>query len=153
MNPRVLLLLLFFVPPLFVLVAQQRTPGEVVTGVEFGRQVYVAEGCIHCHSQYLRPRTTDEIWWGEAQDLAFSRQQAPVLIGNRRQGPDLMLTGRWKIREWQRRHLIDPRSVVPTSRMPEYAYLFAEGDTRGEALLDYLESLGRETPQQARPVR
>lgn len=120
-------------------------PSAHLHGVTLGRHVYVAEGCIHCHSQYLRPGTTDEAWWGEPRDPEFSRAQIPSLIGNRRQGPDLMNTGRRLPRDWQRQHLKDPRSVAPASRMPSYAHLFADDDPRGEALLDYLASLGRES--------
>jgi cbb3-type cytochrome c oxidase subunit II len=123
-----------------------------VAGVELGRQVYVAEGCIHCHSQYIRPGTADRDLWGEARDPEFSRTQRPALIGNRRQGPDLMNVGLRRTRDWQRMHLTDPRQVVPTSRMPSYAHLFVPGDPRGEALLDYLDSLGRE-PAAAAPSR
>ena len=66
MNSRLSLLLLFVVPPVLVLFAQHWTPKERVTGVELGRRIYVSEGCIHCHSQYLRPDTLDvpsvEVW-------------------------------------------------------------------------------------------
>jgi cytochrome c oxidase cbb3-type subunit 2 len=120
-----------------------------------GREVYIAEGCIHCHSQYVRPGTVDAERWGEARDPEFSRAQSPALIGNRRQGPDLMNVGLRLPRDWHRMHLRNPRSVSPTSIMPAYPHLFADGDPRGEALLDYLESLGREArtrgPGETRP--
>ena len=51
-----------------------------------GRQVYLSEGCLHCHSQYLRPGTLDEGLWGRAGKLEEVRKGVPVLIGNRRQG-------------------------------------------------------------------
>lgn len=124
-----------------------RADRDAVRGLQgalLGRQVYIAEGCIHCHSQFIRPRSPDVDVWGPARDPEFSRQQHPALIGNRRQGPDLMNVGARRTREWQRLHLLDPRRVSPGSRMPSYAHLFAPGDLRGEALLDYLDSLGRE---------
>jgi cytochrome c oxidase cbb3-type subunit 2 len=114
-------------------------------GADFGRQVYIAEGCIHCHSQYIRPDSIDEALWGDAREPDFSRYQNPALIGNRRQGPDLMNVGLRRTREWQRKHLRDPREIVPTSRMPSYDHLFSLDEPRGEALLDYLDSLGRES--------
>jgi len=128
----------------FWLGARQPTPTAV--GTARGRQVYIAEGCIHCHSQYIRPGTLDEELWGEPHHPEFARSQSPALIGNRRQGPDLQNIGLRRTREWHRLHLMEPRTVSPHSRMPSYAHLFlgpgAAG--RGEALLDYLGSLGHE---------
>lgn len=108
-----------------------------------GRRVYVAEGCIHCHSQYVRPGTMDEELWGPARPLADALALSPPLLGNRRQGPDLQNVGLRRPREWNRVHLIAPRSVVAGSRMPAYGHLFTGDASRGEALLDYLASLGR----------
>jgi cbb3-type cytochrome c oxidase subunit II len=135
----------FLSVPIGTCLAARWQPEPAAIGVTLGRQVYVAEGCIHCHSQYVRPGTADEDWWGAARDPEFSRGQSPSLIGNRRQGPDLMNAGLRLPREWQKRHLLDPRSVAPASRMPAYAHLFADGDPRGEALLDYIASLGHES--------
>jgi cytochrome c oxidase cbb3-type subunit 2 len=144
MNSRWLPLLVFLAIPAATLVATALRPEPALTGAALGRHVYVSEGCMHCHSQFIRPGTRDEELWGAARDPEFSRQQSPALIGNRRQGPDLMNVGARRIRDWQRMHLTTPRLVSPNSRMPSYAHLFAEGDPRGEALLDYLDSLGRE---------
>ncbi len=110
-----------------------------------GREVFISEGCIHCHSQYVRPGTTDEIRWGTAQPLSVSLAQRPPLFGNRRQGPDLQNVAARRSHEWQRAHLIAPRSITPGSRMPSYEHLFADDGQRGEALLSYLDSLGGET--------
>jgi cytochrome c oxidase cbb3-type subunit 2 len=117
-----------------------------------GREVYIAEGCIHCHSQYIRPGTADTVRWGPATPLAESPGETPPLYGNRRQGPDLAQVGARRSEAWNRLHLVDPRSLSPGSRMPAYARLFAEGDTRGEALVAYLASLGagREDERAAR---
>ena len=32
-------------------------------------QVYLSEGCIHCHSQYVRPGSLDEQNWGPVRDV------------------------------------------------------------------------------------
>lgn len=130
--------------PLALVATTAMQRGGESSGIAGGREVYIAEGCIHCHSQYVRPGSVDVELWGEPHDPEFSRQQSPALIGNRRQGPDLMNVGLRRTREWQKLHLIQPRLVSPQSRMPSYAHLFAAGDRRGEALLDYLDSLGRE---------
>jgi len=111
------------------------------TNVETGRKVYIAEGCIHCHSQYVRPGTMDEILWGPVHPLAEALAQTPPLLGNRRQGPDLQNVALRRSRDWNRRHLIAPRTLTPGSRMPSYRQLFASDAARGEALLDYLASL------------
>jgi cytochrome c oxidase cbb3-type subunit 2 len=114
---------------------------DAVAPEVLGRRVYVREGCIHCHSQYLRAGTRDVELWGPPQPP--DPEATPPLYGNRRQGPDLSTVGLRRSAEWHRLHLIDPRSVVPSSRMPSYRHLFADGDPRGEALVAYLSSLGR----------
>ncbi|HEX6850456.1 MAG TPA: cbb3-type cytochrome c oxidase subunit II [Candidatus Polarisedimenticolaceae bacterium] len=103
-----------------------------------GREVYVAEGCVHCHSQYVRPGTRDETDWGPYRPL--DRTQRPLLVGNRRQGPDLANVGLRRAPAWQTAHLVDPRGLAPGSRMPSYAHLFRDG--RGADLVAYLSTLG-----------
>jgi len=110
-----------------------------------GRRVYIAEGCIHCHSQYIRPGTPDVLLWGPAHPLAEVLAAEPPLLGNRRQGPDLANVANRRSPEWNRLHLLAPRTVSPGSRMPSYAHLFRDNDPRGDALLAYLDSLGADT--------
>lgn len=111
-----------------------------------GRETYIAEGCINCHSQYVRPGVPEEIErWGPARPLAEILAESPPLIGLRRQGPDLMNVGNRRNPEWNRLHLLAPRAVAPGSRMPSYAHLFAGDGARGEALVAYLASLGTGT--------
>lgn len=119
-----------------------RAEGEAILR---GREVYVAEGCIHCHSQYVRPGTEDVVRWGPARPLEELLRAEPPLFGNRRQGPDLLNVGNRRSREWNRLHLVAPRAVSPGSRMPSYARLFEAGGRKGEALLDYIDSLGADT--------
>lgn len=109
--------------------------------VAAGRKVYVSEGCLHCHSQYVRPVGPDQELWGPATSPEEALSQVPVLIGNRRQGPDLANVGLRRDRTWNRLHLIDPPSVSPGSRMPSYRHLFSGDAARGEALLSYLSQL------------
>jgi len=109
-----------------------------------GRQVYISEGCIHCHSQYSRPTGRDKEMWAPA-DQPPGQDASAVLIGNRRQGPDLSNIGLRRSREWNQMHLIHPDQINPGSRMPSYRHLFAKGnDEAGEDLLDYLSSLTTE---------
>ena len=108
-----------------------------------GREVYIAEGCMHCHSQYVRPGVrTDVERWGPARPLADLLHDGPPLPGNRRQGPDLTNVGNRRSPDWNRFHLQEPRTLSPGSRMPSYRHLFTPGDGRGEALVAYLASLG-----------
>ena len=113
--------------------------------IEQGRQVYIAEGCIHCHSQFVRPGTADELQGGPSRPLAEMLKEAPPLPGNRRQGPDLQNVGNRRSPDWNRIHLRNPRALAPGSTMPRYDHLFRDGESRGEALLAYLQSLGADT--------
>ncbi|MBA4137870.1 MAG: hypothetical protein C0518_11180 [Opitutus sp.] len=113
-----------------------------------GREVYIHEGCIHCHSQYVRPHVALDVErWGPATTLERVLAGAPPLPGNRRQGPDLANVGNRRSGEWNRLHLKMPRAVAPGSRMPVYAHLFEHGgdESDGEALIAYLASLGADS--------
>ena len=110
------------------------------SAVERGRLVYISEGCIHCHSQYVRPNTADVLMWGPVESLAEIHQEHPPLIGNRRQGPDLTQVGARRSALWLKMHLFNPHEVSGSSIMPSYALLFR--DQRGNDLVAYLESLG-----------
>ncbi len=108
------------------------------TAVERGRLVYISEGCIHCHSQYVRPNTADVLMWGPVENLDEIHQDHPPLIGNRRQGPDLTQVGARRSALWLKMHLYDPHEVSGSSIMPSYASLFR--DERGNDLVAYLAS-------------
>ena len=119
--------------------------------ITLGREVYIAEGCIHCHSQYIRPRVAAEVLnWGPATPLDQALNALPPLFGTRRQGPDLSHVGNRRSPEWNRLHLLAPQAISPGSRMPSYAHLFVAHDARGEALLAYLASLGAGTSEERR---
>ncbi len=118
----------------------QRTP-LATSQIARGRSIYISEGCLHCHSQYVRPHTADEMLWGPTQTLTELRAQHPPLIGNRRQGPDLSEVGGRRSPLWLKAHLIDPRALSSTSFMPAYVHLFKPGETGGDDLVAYLTSL------------
>jgi cbb3-type cytochrome c oxidase subunit II len=109
------------------------------TAVERGRMLYISEGCIHCHSQYVRPNTADVLMWGPVENLDEIHHEKPPLIGNRRQGPDLAQVGARRSPLWLKMHLYNPREVSGSSIMPSYAFLFR--DQRGNDLVAYLASL------------
>lgn len=110
--------------------------------VEVGRRTYIAEGCMHCHSQFVRPGhgTPDAAWWGPSRPV--DRTEQPPMVGNRRQGPDLHNVGLRRSPDWLRLHFLEPSTLVHGSRMPSYAHLFAPGDPRGPGLVAYLSGRG-----------
>ena len=124
----------------FLTPGKELPPGE--TAIERGRQVYLSEGCIHCHSQYVRPGSADEERWGPVHEARDTLSAHPVLIGNRRQGPDLSNIGARRSTAWLKLHFIDPRAVSPASTMPSYESLFDTG--KGEDLIAYLKHLGED---------
>jgi cbb3-type cytochrome c oxidase subunit II len=109
------------------------------SSVERGRRVYISEGCINCHSQYVRPNTSDVVMWGPVESLADIHEQRPPLIGNRRQGPDLAQVGARRSPLWLKAHLVHPAEVSGRSVMPSFEFLF--NDQRGDDLVAYLASL------------
>jgi hypothetical protein len=113
--------------------------------IEIGRAVYIAEGCINCHSQFVKPGSRDELLWGPSREIEQFAKDAPPLFGNRRQGPDLMNIGNRRSRDWLKIHFTDPRALAPGSSMPAYDYLLP--DERADALIDYLLSLKSDQPR------
>jgi cbb3-type cytochrome oxidase cytochrome c subunit len=113
-----------------------------LTAVQRGRQVYISEGCINCHSQYVRPNTPDVLMWGPVQTVEELHRERPPLIGNRREGPDLSEVGARRSPLWMKAHFFHPSEVSHASFMPSYAYLFRDArDHRGDDLIAYLQSL------------
>jgi cytochrome c oxidase cbb3-type subunit II len=88
-----------------------------------GRDIYVREGCYNCHSQMIRPFRDEVERYGHYSLAAESMYDHPFQWGSKRTGPDLARVGGKYSNEWQTAHLIDPRSVVPESIMPPYAFL------------------------------
>lgn len=147
-SPRTRLALAILVGLTFIAGVPRACADELdrATQITLGREVYIAEGCIHCHSQFIRPLAPIDIQrWGPAEPFSSALAGAPPLVGTRRQGPDLSHVGNRRSAEWNRLHLIAPRAISPGSRMPSYQHLFAHGDPRGDALVAYLTSLGAGT--------
>ncbi|WP_309646509.1 cytochrome-c oxidase, cbb3-type subunit II [Phenylobacterium sp.] len=88
-----------------------------------GRDIYVREGCYLCHSQMIRPLRDEVERYGHYSLAAESMYDHPFQWGSKRTGPDLARVGAKYSDAWHRDHLIDPRSVVPESVMPPYAFL------------------------------
>ncbi len=101
-----------------------------------GRNIYMREGCYTCHSQMIRPFRDEVERYGHYSLAAESMYDHPFQWGSKRTGPDLARVGGRYSDEWHRAHLIDPRSVVPESIMPPYAFLadrdLETGDMRND---------------------
>jgi cbb3-type cytochrome oxidase subunit 1/mono/diheme cytochrome c family protein len=105
-----------------------------------GRDLYVSEGCIACHTQVVRPVGTD-VGLGPVSIAGDYANEQPALLGAHRLGPDLMhyaSRGEFFDPDLVRAHLEDPRRVAPWSTMPSYSYL---SDDELTALVSYLETL------------
>ncbi len=88
-----------------------------------GRNIYIREGCYVCHSQMIRPFRDEQERYGHYSLAAESMYDHPFQWGSKRTGPDLARVGNRYSDEWHVQHLVDPRSVVPESIMPPYAFL------------------------------
>jgi cytochrome c oxidase cbb3-type subunit 2 len=88
-----------------------------------GRNIYMREGCYSCHSQMVRPFRDETERYGHYSLAAESMYDHPFQWGSKRTGPDLARVGGRYSDEWHVAHLKDPRSVVPESIMPGYAFL------------------------------
>lgn len=88
-----------------------------------GRDIFVREGCYACHSQMIRPFRDEVERYGHYSLAAESMYDHPFQWGSKRTGPDLARVGGRYSDEWHVQHLKDPRSVVPESVMPTYAFL------------------------------
>ncbi|MGN6464069.1 MAG: cytochrome-c oxidase, cbb3-type subunit II [Rhizobiaceae bacterium] len=88
-----------------------------------GRDIYVREGCYACHSQMIRTLRDEVERYGPYSLAVESKYDHPMLWGSKRTGPDLARIGDKYSDLWQVAHLTNPRSVVPESNMPSYAFL------------------------------
>lgn len=92
-----------------------------------GKDVYVREGCYLCHSQMIRALRFETQRYGHYSTAEESVYDRPFQWGSKRTGPDLARVGGKYSDDWQRMHLMDPRSVVPESNMPGYPWLARAG--------------------------
>ncbi|WP_423196904.1 MULTISPECIES: cytochrome-c oxidase, cbb3-type subunit II [unclassified Cupriavidus] len=88
-----------------------------------GRDIYIREGCVGCHSQQVRTLQAETERYGHFSTAGESVYDHPFLWGSKRTGPDLARVGGRYSDDWQRVHLRNPRDVVPESVMPSYPWL------------------------------
>lgn len=88
-----------------------------------GRDLYIREGCVSCHSQMIRPLRAETERYGHYSVAGEYIYDRPFLWGSKRTGPDLARVGARYSDEWHKVHLNNPRDVVPESIMPGYPWL------------------------------
>jgi len=123
------------------------TYASFAEALQLGRDVYVGEGCWHCHSQQIRPVSNEDLRWGPVSHAREYQNvlQRPVLFGTRRVGPDLIREAGRKSNDWHLAHFYSPTSVVPVSVMPEYPWFYdRQGypNKTGMAMIAYVQWLG-----------
>lgn len=113
-----------------------------------GLRLFIAEGCVACHTQQVRNIEMDNMWGDRPSmpsDYHYSKKrldiwrQSPSLLGSERTGPDLTNAGqRQPGDQWHLLHLYNPRIVVEASVMPAYPWLFehTEKPHKGAVTID-----------------
>ncbi|MCL4118718.1 UNVERIFIED_CONTAM: hypothetical protein GTU68_028804 [Idotea baltica] len=113
-----------------------------------GRDIYIREGCVGCHSQMIRPFREETERYGEFSKSGEFIYDRPFLWGSKRTGPDLHRVGGKYPDSWHFNHMLDPESMSPGSIMPPYPWLITDdldvSDT--EKKIEVLVTLG--TPYQ-----
>jgi len=97
------------------------TPLEVL-----GRDIYIREGCVGCHSQMVRPFRSETERYGEYSKAGEFVYDHPFLWGSKRTGPDLHREGGKYPDAWHYTHMDDPRATSPGSIMPRYPWLLTQ---------------------------
>jgi cytochrome c oxidase cbb3-type subunit I/II len=91
-----------------------------------GRDIYIREGCLSCHSQLIRPFRSETERYGEYSKAGEYVYDHPFLWGSKRIGPDLHREGGKYPNMWHYLHMQDPRSMSPGSIMPSFPWLLTQ---------------------------
>ena len=91
-----------------------------------GRDVYIREGCVNCHSQMVRPFRDETERYGDYSKAGEFVYDHPFLWGSKRTGPDLHREGGRMPDAWHYHHMLDPTSMSPGSIMPRYPWLITD---------------------------
>lgn len=89
-----------------------------------GRDLYIREGCVGCHSQMIRPFRSEVERYGDYSKSGEFVYDRPFLWGSKRTGPDVHRLGGKYSDNWHFNHMLDPQSTSPGSIMPAYQWLF-----------------------------
>ncbi|MGE4182607.1 MAG: cytochrome-c oxidase, cbb3-type subunit II, partial [Limisphaerales bacterium] len=120
------------------------TPLEVL-----GRDIYIREGCVGCHSQMIRPFRSETERYGEYSKAGEFVYDHPFLWGSKRTGPDLHRVGGKYPDAWHYNHMEKPESTSPGSIMPAYPWLITTklDTTSVAARIKALRSVGVPYPE------
>ena len=88
-----------------------------------GRDIYIREGCVSCHSQMIRPFRSEVVRYGPYSRAGEYVYDHPFLWGSKRTGPDLLRVGKKYSDSWHLNHMYDPETTSPGSIMPAYPWL------------------------------
>ena len=91
-----------------------------------GRDLYIREGCVNCHSQMVRPFRSETERYGDYSKAGEFVYDHPFLWGSKRTGPDLHRVGGKYSHAWHFNHMLDPTTMSPGSIMPPYPWLIGQ---------------------------
>jgi cytochrome c oxidase cbb3-type subunit I/II len=91
-----------------------------------GRDIYIREGCVGCHSQLIRPFRSETERYGEYSKAGEYVYDHPFLWGSKRTGPDLHREGGKYPNLWHYLHMQNPSSMSPGSIMPNFPWLLTD---------------------------
>ena len=103
------------------------TPLELV-----GRDLYIREGCVGCHSQMVRPFRSEVERYGPYAKAGEFVYDHPFLWGSKRTGPDLLRVGGKYSDNWHFNHMYDPQTTSSGSIMPGYKWMIKNKDDRSD---------------------
>ncbi len=119
-----------------------------------GRDLYIREGCVNCHSQMIRPFRSETERYGEYSKAGEFVYDHPFLWGSKRTGPDLAREGvttskNYKSNEWHYAHFRNPQEISPGSIMPTYSWLLSDklNVSQTKAKIRALRTLGVPYPE------
>ena len=109
-----------------------------------GRDLYIREGCVNCHTQSVRPFRSETARYGEYSKAGEYVYDHPFLWGSKRTGPDLHRIGGKYPHKWHFDHMLDPTITSPGSIMPPYPWLHEQqlDTTSTKAKLNAMRILG-----------
>lgn len=109
-----------------------------------GRDIYIREGCVNCHSQLVRPFRSETERYGEFSKSGEFVYDHPFLWGSKRTGPDLHREGGKYPDSWHYHHMREPSSMSPGSIMPAYDWLYDQSlnTSQTQAKLQAMKTLG-----------
>jgi len=113
-----------------------------------GRDLYIREGCVGCHSQMVRPFRSETERYGEYSKSGEFIYDRPFLWGSKRTGPDLHRVGAKYPDSWHYNHMNEPTSMAPGSIMPPYPWLLTKdlNTDYTASKIKVLQSLGTPYP-------